>query len=128
MANPSSPGNGLLKRTELRSTLRGRIGEATLRRSDTRVSVTDRRALQPLHASSSLEADCKTVALVPLKCVDPRIHYYDMEPEYVPSESPDLQRPGVVYFEASLRPSCYRLADATCLRTSPPGSVLELVT
>ncbi len=36
-----------------------------------------------------------------------------MEPEYVPSEFSDSQHPGVVYFEASLRPSCYRLADAT---------------
>ena len=36
-----------------------------------------------------------------------------MEPEYVPSEFPDPQRPDVVYFKASLRPSCYQLADAT---------------
>ncbi len=36
-----------------------------------------------------------------------------MEPEYVPSEFPDPWRPGAVYCEASMRPSCRRLADAT---------------
>ncbi len=36
-----------------------------------------------------------------------------MEPEYVPSGLPDLRHPGVVYYEASVRPSCYQLADAT---------------
>ncbi len=65
-----------------------------------------------------------------------------MEPEYVPSESPDPQRPGVVYFEASLTPSCYRLADAThgdSSETNPrragdgqeqpdtPGTFLDLI-
>ncbi len=46
-------------------------------------------------------------------CVDLRIHYYGMEPEYVPSEFPDPWRPGAVYCEASMRSSCRRLADAT---------------
>ncbi len=36
-----------------------------------------------------------------------------MEPEYVPSELPEPRCPGIVYYEASLRPSCYQLADAT---------------
>ncbi len=36
-----------------------------------------------------------------------------MEPEYVPSELPDPWHPGAVYFEASMRPSCFHLADAT---------------
>ncbi len=36
-----------------------------------------------------------------------------MEPEYIPSKFPDPWRPGVVYFEASVRPSCYCLADTT---------------
>ncbi len=50
---------------------------------------------------------------MPLTCVDLRIHYYSMEPEYVPSEFLDPWRPGAVYCEASMRPSCRRLADAT---------------
>ncbi len=41
----------------------------------------------------------------------------EYEPEYVPTPErrsyEDLQRPGPVYFEASWRPSCDRLADAT---------------
>ncbi len=36
-----------------------------------------------------------------------------MEPEYIPCEFPDPWCPGAVYCEASLRPSCRRLADAT---------------
>ncbi len=60
-----------------------------------------------------LDVECKTVALVPLMCADLRIHCYDMEPEYVPSEFPDPWCPGAVYCEASMRPSCRHLADAT---------------
>ncbi len=32
-----------------------------------------------------------------------------MEPDYIPSEP---RCPGVLYFEASVRPSCYQLANA----------------
>ncbi len=36
-----------------------------------------------------------------------------MEPEYAPSHLPDSRHPGAVYFEASVRPSSYQLADTT---------------
>ena len=53
---------------------------------------------------------------MPSRCID---QIYNMEPEYEPEYIPDrrsyedLQCPGTVYFEASWRPSCDRLADAT---------------
>ncbi len=36
-----------------------------------------------------------------------------MEPEHSPSKFPEPWRPGIVYFEASVRPSCYRLVNTT---------------
>ncbi len=72
---------------------------------------------RPRPSSSSLEVVCISSSYV-INMSRPSEYMYESDPDPVPFP---LQHPGSTYYEVSMRPSCFHMADAT----HPQGGILE---